>query len=252
MGWRLVGVHCASREGRLGLVRGSLHDDARLEITRATLGTAGESPAQTIASWLGASGRYIVALDTPLGWPEGLGRHLASHRAGDPIDAPADGLFRRHTAEFVQAATGRRPPAVGAHATAYTSRAMLSVLAKVRALPGAPQLPMAWEPGEDSGVIEVFPSGTLAARKLPSVGYRGNTQAARRQRAEILECITDEFDMDIRRDLLTENPDIFDALVCLLAGADFIRRQCQLPPDRGRAEREGWIWVRLYGQAQMF
>ena len=252
MGWRLIGVHCASRESKLGLVRGDLHADGRLEITRATLGTAGESPAQTIASWLGKAKQHIVALDAPLGWPTELGRYLVAHRAGDPIAAPDDVLFHRHTAGFVQAATGRRPPAVAADAVAHTSRAALGLLVEVRALPRAPRLSMAWEQGVDSGVVEVFPAGTLAVRKLPSTGYRANTQPARIRRGEILEGIKSELEMDIRRDLLTENPDIFDALMCVIAGADFVRGQCQIPPEPERARREGWIWVRLRGQGQLF
>lgn len=251
MGWTVVGVHCAAREDRLGLVHGELHDDAGLEVIRATLGTAGESPAHTIASWLGTAERHILAVDAPLGWPSQLGRHLVAHRAGDPLDAKHPQIFHRQTDDFVHAATRRRPPAVAAHAVAHTTRAALSMLEQVRGLPGAPPLPLAWNQGEDCGVVEVYPSATLAARGVPSSGFRGNTQKARVQRAEILERITEEFDMEIRRDLLTENPDIFDALVCMLAGADFIRRQCQEPPDRAVADREGWIWVRLYGQGRL-
>jgi len=250
MGWTVVGVHCAAREDRLGLVHGELHADARLEVVRATLGTAGESPAHTIASWLGSAEQHLVAVDAPLGWPAQLGRHLVAHRAGDPLDA-TEGLFHRLTDDFVHSATRRRPPPVAAHAVAHTTRAALAMLREVRALPGAPPLPLAWTQGEDCGVVEVYPSATLAARGVPSSGFRGNTQAARVRRAEILESITEEFDMDIRRDLLTENPDIFDALVAMLAGADFIRRQCQEPPDRDVAQREGWIWVRLYGQGRL-
>ena len=40
--------------------------------------------------------------------------------------------------------------------------------------------------------------------------------------------------------------DVLDAVVCVLAGADFLRRKCIPIPDNLRdiAPKEGWIWVR--------
>lgn len=246
----MVGVDCGAREDHLGLARGVLHDDRRLEVTRVTLGTAGESPARTIADWIGGAARHLVALDAPLGWPAALGERLSAHRAGQPMGPDADALLRRRTDDFVHSVTGKRPPAVAAHPIARMSHAALRVLAEARVASGLP-LPLAWVQGEDSGVIEVYPPATLAARRLPSAGYRARSAAARALRAELLDRILEELDTRVHRDLLIENPDLFGAVLSLLAGADFIRRQCQPPPDRAVAEKEGWIWVRVQGQARL-
>ena len=38
---------------------------------------------------------------------------------------------------------------------------------------------------------------------------------------------------------LSENPDVLDAAVCVLAAEDFIAGRAMPPPDRGVVEREG-------------
>lgn len=248
--WVIVGVDCGAREDRLGLARGLLHADGRLEVTRVTLGTAGESPARTIANWLAGSERHLIALDSPLGWPAALGGELSTHRAGQALAGEADRLFRRQTDDFVHAVSGKRPPPVGADAIARMSHAALGVLAEAREASGLP-LPLAWAQGEDSGAIEVYPAASLAARKLPSSGYRAKSARARALRGELLERVLEELDTNIHRDVLIENPDLFGAMLSLLSGADFVRRQCQPPPDPALAAEEGWIWVRVYGQARL-
>jgi hypothetical protein len=61
-------------------------------------------------------------------------------------------------------------------AIARTAHGALSFLARLRERVGAP-IPLAWDPGSIEGLaaIEVYPAGTLAARKLPHSGYKGPT-----------------------------------------------------------------------------
>jgi hypothetical protein len=40
------------------------------------------------------------------------------------------------------------------------------------------------------------------------------------------------------------SPDVRDAVVCTLAGADFLAGRVMAPDDLALARREGWIWVR--------
>jgi len=42
---------------------------------------------------------------------------------------------------------------------------------------------------------------------------------------------------------LSDNADVLDASVCVLAAEDFIAGRAIPPQDRSTAEREGWIWT---------
>lgn len=46
------------------------------------------------------------------------------------------------------------------------------------------------------------------------------------------------------RDRAIENADGLDAVVCVLAAADFVRGDASQPPNIDVARREGWIWCR--------
>jgi hypothetical protein len=236
---------------RTGLAYGVLDSAGGLELKRATLGTAGESAAATIAGWLRGSRNYVLAFDAPLGWPAALGVTLASHRAGAPIDVEADRLFSRETDHYVRMALGKRPLEVGADRIARTARAALDLLGEVRAASGLP-LPLAWKAGKASGVIEVYPAATLLSRDVSPAGYKGDTRTARTARASMLERLRPEFRTSISADLLVEDDDILDAVVCMLAAADFARGDAIAPADRTRARREGWIWFRGRAQRKLF
>jgi hypothetical protein len=54
------------------------------------------------------------------------------------------------------------------------------------------------------------------------------------------------------RELVMENDDLLDAMVCVLAGADFARGEALPPEDLEQARREGWIWFRGRGQRTLF
>lgn len=251
MAWSVIGVHCATLEERTGLVHGVLDDTGALEIKRATLGTAGESPAATVAGWITGSARHVIAFDAPLGWPVALGGTLASHRAGKPMGADADQLFRRETDRFVRAALGKLPSEIGADRAGRTARAALELLNQIRNAAGL-ALPLAWQPGKTSGAIEVQPAATLFGRGIVTSAYKGNTPAGRKARTKILERLRSEFRTSITADLLVEDADIMDAVVCALAAADFARGHAIAPQDRKQARREGWIWFRGSGQGALF
>ncbi len=120
--------------------------------------------------------------------------------------------------------------------------AALRLLADVRKLSGHP-IPLAWSPDiPGPAAIEVYPAATLTAHGLRASGYK--TPRDEEQRSEILQGLGErvEIQPDLR-DLLWSNADALDAVVCVLAGSDFLRGHALPPPDLDEAKREGWIWV---------
>lgn len=246
----VVGVDCATQEERTGLAYGLVGPDGQLELKRSTLGTAGESAPATIAGWLAGASRYVVAFGAPLGWPAGFGAALSAHLAGEPMAASPEQVFRRETDRHVQAVLGRSPPSAGGARIALTARAALDLLQRVRsAFEGS--LPLTWDPLA-SGVIEVYPVATLLARDIAPGGYKADTSGGRKARARICERLETELRGLPQRELLTENGDLLDAVLCTLAAADFARGEAIPPTDAQAAHKEGWIWFRGRGQRELF
>jgi predicted RNase H-like nuclease len=206
-------------------------------------GRKNASLAGTIAQWIQGTGRVLLAVDAPLGWPVPFGDLLARHRAGEALSISANELFRRLTDREVKRALGKQPLDVGADRIARTGHAALAILEELRGLTGAP-IPLAWRPdfGETIAAIETYPAGTLEARGLPSSGYKRDDQ--RPVRRAILAGLRGHLELDtIAGDLLAD-ADQLDAAVCVLAGVDFLQGRATPPRDLERARKEGWIWVR--------
>jgi predicted RNase H-like nuclease len=249
--WTIVGVDCATQEERMGLARGQLDEEGGLRIERVTLGTAGESAAASVCQWIDGQAQFVLALAAPLGWPRELGAALTEHTAGAQLRGHADSLFRRETDKQVHKALGKLPPDVGADRVARTARAALALLSDVRSLALAP-VPLAWQQGRESGAIEVYPAATLIARGVSGIGYKANTAQARKARGGILDRLSSQADIKVARDLMIEDANQFDAMLCVLAGADFAQGLCVEPLHPERARKEGHIWFRGTGQRSLF
>ena len=250
-GWTIVGIDCATQEERMGLARGVLSADGALSVERITLGTAGESAAASVSQWIASQAQFVLALAAPLGWPARLGEALAQHVAGAELKPAPDELFRRQTDRLVQKVLGKLPPDVGADRVARTARAALALLSDVRALAARP-IPLAWRQASESGAIEVYPAATLISRGVSGVGYKASTAQGRKTRAEILKRLAKHADIKATRDVMVEDANLFDAMVCVLAGADFARGVCVEPPNLEIARKEGHIWFRGNGQGSLF
>ena len=88
----------------------------------------------------------------------------------------------------------------------------------------------------------MYPAATLTAHGLPASGYK--TLRDEEQREEILQGLGERLEIPPElRDLPRSNADALDAVVCVLAGSDFLRSRALPPPDLDEAKREGWIWV---------
>ena len=237
----ILGIDAATQPNKLGLSRGRLHD-CTLTIDAVTRGADVDSLLETLARW--AQGPTLLAIDAPLGWPAALGRGLSTHRAGQPLRAEPNHLFRRQTDRFVHAALGKLPLEVGADRIARTAEAALRMLGQLRVRLGA-EIPLLWTPTLDSvGAIEVYPAATLIARGIDASGYKGTKDGSLAARQRIATRLAEEARIDVPSETLTSSDDCLDAALCVLAGGDFLASRSIAPrlEQRDAAELEGWIW----------
>lgn len=245
--WRLpltatiIGIDCATDPANVGLARAVCEKDAAT-LLDAIAGT--DYPPKRVADWINHSeGRVLLALDAPLGWPQPLATALMRHRAGEALRGNPDDLFSRATDRHVHEILEKRPLEVGADRIARTAHSAMRMLTEVRAKVGKP-IPLAWrwDAAERISAIEVYPAATLLAYRIPTMGYKGAAGSKARSRiiAELSRFVTIERH---RRELLT-NAHALDALVCVLAGIDFLEGRALPPPDQELSLEEGWIWVR--------
>lgn len=88
--------------------------------------------------------------------------------------------------------------------------------------------------------VKVYPAATLRARSLNSERYKKRQGIDLRRR--LCKKLLEELPTDLDLNSLTESDDVFDAVVCALAGIDFIEGKAFEPVDRASAFKEGWIW----------
>lgn len=240
---RLIGVDCATDDAKVGVAFG-WYDDGRLAVERAFLCTKNESAKAAIERWLAVGEEpALLAIDAPLGWPALLSRALIHHRAGGAIDVAANDMFRRETDRFVQREHRKTPLDVGADRIARTAHAALRLLGDLRRDLELP-IPLAWEPTISAplAAIEVYPAATLMSHGFQSSRYKAADYAA--GRVAIIKSLRSVAALPADTSALCASADALDAVVCLLAGADFLGGFAMPPVERALAEQEGWIWVR--------
>jgi hypothetical protein len=242
----LIGIDCATQPNRTGLALG-VYESGSVRLERVTLCQKRDTLIDLVSGWITSAGTALLALDAPLGWPADLGRELAAHRAGQHLATCPDWLFRRQTDRFIRSKTGKQSLDVGADRIARTAHAALSLLSDLRDRTSQP-IPLAWDPSLPPGAssIEVYPAVTLPAHGVNTKGYKGpDGKAIRRQ---LLTPLADHLDLSqvesARQAQLAANDDLFDAVICVLAAADFIRGEAYPPEDKATALLEGWIWVK--------
>lgn len=166
----LLGIDCATNPKKTGLALGEFRGEVA-HILRCATGTKDKTPAQIAVSWINDYEEVLIALDAPLGWPQKLGVSLSAHRAGFPLQAEANQLFRRMTDVEIKNRLGKQPLEVGANLIARTAVAALSLLDEIRRVTGRP-IPLAWVPEETEPwrAIEVYPAATRIAHGAPDIG----------------------------------------------------------------------------------
>ena len=256
-GARIVGVDVATQPKSVGVALCTLEGRV-VRVDEVCAEKTWDDIDRRIGTWLAEPA--LLAVDAPLGWPLRLADALHGHRAGASIPGASNALFRRTTDDVVAAALGKRPLDVGADRIARTAHAALALLERLRKAHGM-EIPLAWTPGRvcETSAIEVYPAGTLASRGLVSSGYKGSGEAAVGVRRRILEGLmgargvgrgadADGRGPGLRAEgdavaAMTSSDHLLDAVLCGLAGADFIEQRVIMPDDLERAQREGWIWV---------
>lgn len=239
----LIGIDCAVDPKKRGIAAMRYSCDTHLITTVAT-GLSDEEIVSVVKDESRHCNQLLLALDAPLGWPAPLGKTLTAHKAGEHLPPTAEKLFRRETDRFIREEFKKQSLDVGADRIARTAHSALKLLAHLSEAIGYP-VPLAWN-AVFSGVaaIEVYPAATLRSYGLPDSGYKATPDRQVRQR--IIDGLNeiDGLALGNSIDLLLRSADALDAVICSLAGLDFLRGTVHQPTDVELARKEGWIWVR--------
>jgi len=202
-----------------------------------------EKLIETLVSWCTGDCPTLLALDAPLGWPAALGQYLVQHQAGSPLPIDPNLLFRRETDRVIRQEAGKQSLDVGADRIARTALAALDLLQSLRISLKKP-ITLLFEPPKcnEIGAIEVYPAATLKLYGLQRIGYKkADAQSVRR---EIIADLRKMMMMPANQNLLEEDVDTLDAVLCVLAGVDFLKGEVIFPKDMALAQKEGWTWIR--------
>jgi len=235
----LIGIDCATQPRKVGLALGYTTPEG-VRVVECCTGSRADPPAAIVERWLSLPGEArdeavsplaILALDAPLGWARPLGESLAGHRAGQPMGHDANALFRRRTDTDIRRRYGKRPLEVGANLISRTAVAALQLLEDLRRRTGRP-IPLARDADDRPPIsaIEVYPAVTRRSRQVPD---RGGS----------LDGLAGSIELEAGVSPVDCTADMIDAMVCVLAAADFITGRCVKPADVELAEIEGWIWA---------
>lgn len=243
----IVGIDVATERKKTGLALAE-YSAGVLTLKEACTGQDVDSVAGGIARWINDRTRVLLAIDAPLGWPEPLGSSLFKHQAGEYISAEPNKIFSRLTDRKVKALTTKKPLDVGADRIARTAHAALKIVEELRSTKQDRKIEMCWnqeKPDADISMIEVYPAATLLMCGLPAEKYKNEDQSA--ERKKILDGLRRMIRIeDGQATRMILNADILDAVVCTVAGADFLNGYCVAPDEKevNTAKKEGWIWVR--------
>ena len=250
----IIGIDCATEANKIGLAKGEWEFN-RLIIQDVEIKSSMREIAERVCMWAENSEKTLLAMDAPLGWPDGMREELGCHWAGQSISIEKDIMFKRETDRFVKKQTGQSPLEVGADKIARTSHAALGLLERIRKVTNT-DIPLSWVQADVEGIqaIEVYPAVVLRTLCLDTKGYKGNEKKEVKKRENLVHNLLNheelegyvEFGQGVT-DKLKENDNLLDATLCVLAGADFYRGKCFNPPETDQCivRREGWIWFRL-------
>jgi predicted RNase H-like nuclease len=241
----IVGIDCATEDKKVGLARGKFVGGC-VEVSEALSNFKAGEVLLTLRRWIDPSIPTLLAIDAPLGWPQRMGETLVAHQAGEAIAVEANQLFRRRTDVYIKERLSQQPLDVGADRIARTAHRALRIIAELGAGLSQP-VDLAWEPSlHGVAAIEVYPAATLVSYKIPARCYK--EEGAAEARRNIVDRLGDHIASieEHSRVACLADADVLDAVVCVLAGADFLRGQAEAPrqQDREVTYKEGWIWCR--------
>ncbi len=245
----IIGIDAATKAKNMGLACGKVTGEKcqLFEVVQD------KNPVERIAGWMdGGPDTVLLAVDAPLGWPKQLGESLNDHLAGMPLGVPrheSNRLFRRHSDQVIKELVGKQPLDVGANFIARTAHSILCRLHELAdCCTRSVELTLAWSPEVDEGchLLEVYPAATLIALGANTRGYKRSDDSGRIAREAIVEKLRGELQIECPEKPLLANDDLLDAVVCVLAGFDFLRGLAVGPEkeEMKAATKEGWIWCR--------
>jgi hypothetical protein len=82
---------------------------------------------------------------------------------------------------------------------------------------------------------------------MTAAGYKKPLQTV--ERRGIIRGLCSHLSLPADQNAMIESADALDAVVCVLAGADFARGRAHKPGDFALAQREGWIWFQANTEA---
>ncbi len=242
---KTIGIDCATNHKLIGLAMGYFSGN-KAKIKKVTVGGNENSVIEVIAGWITEKQPTLLGLDAPLGWPANLSKSLLNHQAGEPIYADPNEIFRRLTDRIVKQQIGKQPLDGGADRIARTAHSAVNLIHELRNKTRQ-SIPLLWTPVFEAGInaIEVYPAATLKAHKMKSEGYKG--EKGKTNRIAILDKLKNHIELpDDDMDLMTNNDNALDAVVCVLATVDFLKQDV-IKPEESQiklARKEGWIWVK--------
>ncbi len=239
----IIGLDCAVKPENTGLAL--MSEGNGWHIRDIQKGSRKKLPVQIISQWLeNIDSPFLLAIDAPLGWPAEMSRFLPQHFAGELIDCDPNLLFRRYTDIFLHKQLGKMPLEIGAERIARTALQALKIIHKVSTLLNK-KIPLAWNPKglDHSSAIEVYPAGTLLAHGIPIRGYKNDLPEGP-CKLPVIEFTKKYVQNSAHRKLISHDTDLLDAVLCCIAGKDFLQSNCILPPDekQEQVKKEGWIW----------
>lgn len=239
---RIIGIDCATKEAKIGIV--SADYDGNICCV-AEFNSNHKKAIDRIAALLDGVDTALLCLDAPLGWPKALSKSLIDHVAGQVLSATADEMFSRTTDRIIQFAY-KKPLEVGADRIARTAHHALGMLESLRNTLNQP-IQIAWDHNLKSGIwaIEVYPAATAKAHGILMIGIK-DKQKSVETIAQLLPVLATKLQLPKDQSFLSASEHNFDALLCVLAGVDFLTGAA-MPPDQTQKEdalKEGWIWVK--------
>ncbi len=244
---QIIGIDCASKPEKTGVALGEYQNNT-IFIHTVFMGNKKQSIADLLFPYLKTNENILLAIDAPLGWSEPMGRLLAKHQAGEPIEEEQDRFFRRITDTFIHQQTGKLPLEVGADRIARTAHSALKIIGELRTK--GFHFQMVWEANflekskKTLGVIEVYPGATLKQYGFISSAYKGESDGEKTKRLEMIANLETHLPTITQFPDLQDNADMLDAAICLLCAKDFIEGKSMPPTDITLAKKEGWIWVK--------
>ena len=241
----IIGIAAATEPRRTGCALAHLREGGTLVVERVALGDDDPEPATVIAHWLAGTGRALVTVGAPLGWPLGLTSQMVAHQAGKRVHQSPEQLLRRLTDDVLHREYGIRPREVGAERIGRTAVSALDLLSELRARVGS-EIPLAWDPGGWAGfaAIEVCPAATFASLGMRARGYKRNQSI----RQGLLRWLEHEGHLSLsdalQPDEIVASEHVFDAVLCAVAGGHFLLGQCRVVIEPEIARKEGWVQVR--------